>query len=205
MCRCKSYGSQWRCRSFLSEPTGQPAAGHHDAPQCEQPRVRRNTNMPFCRYLHQKHPSWLHQTRPHTSVFILKIIKTMPSCLSQSDEWCQWGRLHAHSRPSLFLWHEEKLAWGHHAGPTKPLGTQTVSSKELTVHLILFLLVYDVDTSDFSSNKHIVCIKNTSMSVDSRRHLYMCLLGFESSVKLTDCSPSLCLSHITASNVSTPS
>lgn len=42
MQRCKCYGCQRRCGCYRSEPTSQLAAGHHDAPQCEQPRVRRN-------------------------------------------------------------------------------------------------------------------------------------------------------------------
>lgn len=42
MQRCKRYGRQWRCGCFCSEPTSQLVAGHHDAPQCEQPRVRGN-------------------------------------------------------------------------------------------------------------------------------------------------------------------
>lgn len=44
MYRCESYGSQWRCGCCPSKPTSQFAAGHHDASQCEQPKVGSSTN-----------------------------------------------------------------------------------------------------------------------------------------------------------------
>lgn len=69
-CRCKSYGSQWRCGSSTSEPTSQPAAGHHDAPECEQPRVSTKTY----------HTSF-HQTIAQICVFKRLIIKCVPICL----------------------------------------------------------------------------------------------------------------------------
>lgn len=144
MCRCKSYGSQWRCGSSLSEPTSQPAAGYHDAPQCEQPRVRRNTRrIPWLEAPVRAFSVLLSSTsdrRTHLCFLKKLIFKMMPSYLFQSDKWCQWGRLHAHSRSSLCLRHEEKLARRHHAGPTKPLGTQTVSIKEELHTTFLFVL-----------------------------------------------------------------
>lgn len=86
--------------------------------------------------------------RPYLCYFKKLIIEIMPSCSFQSDEWCQWGRLHAHSWPSLRHRHEKKLAWRHYAGPTKPLGTQTVSIKEEKNGILL--LYYYVNTSNIS-------------------------------------------------------
>lgn len=47
----------------------------------------------------------------------------------QSDERFWGDRLHALCRPPHCHRYQEKLAWGYHAGPAKPFGTQTVSIK----------------------------------------------------------------------------
>lgn len=45
--RRKCNESQWRSRRHASKPTSQLAAGHIDAPECEQPQV----GLMFCNYL----------------------------------------------------------------------------------------------------------------------------------------------------------
>lgn len=114
------------------------------------------------------------------------IIKLVPSYLSQHDEWCQCSWFHAHCRPPLCHRHEEKLAWRHHAGPTKSLGTQTVSRKN---HHGEFSFGCRFMFVDFCCLVH-VFFKSTIDMLSVKLFLIFCfyVLRFKMTVKLADCS-----------------
>lgn len=72
MHRYKSYGSKWRCGNSHSEPTSQPAAGYHDAPQRDKSRVRRNANTITC----------------HFADTLSKTLKILSSVVGISNQFC---------------------------------------------------------------------------------------------------------------------
>lgn len=92
MQRCQCYGCQWRCS--CSEPTSQPAAGHHDAPQREQPGVRRN--------LHTIAPS--HAPNERTSSLLKCFRRWMFFCIQIPRPFCEEVNCWIDVLPSPSAW-----------------------------------------------------------------------------------------------------